>query len=303
MAYLQGQSITAADYNSLKDDVNEVYADSHAGETSESPGNYGYGETPTAATVSVTDSITAAQWTGLFSSLAACATHQGTSMGIVPSSVSIGQTIESYDGGTGLLAVISDVRANRFDVAGGQSTITSSGGKLTSSRGTSWTNQLQHIFTVDYGSNDNARHFFNTGGQIRFSGDRTGGSASNQNTIWTNFLTAMDTVTFDHTDTTPLGAGTGSSIGFFNLTSGYQTVYEYSTPSYGYVDNIIRIEAQYVSPRANGELRFRVTYISEPGPNVIDGTITSMIDEKRSTGAIVKASPTFATTTGLTAGT
>lgn len=302
MAYAQGQVITAADFNTIRTDVNDVYADNNAGSTVEANANFGYGQTAISS-VSAGQVITAAQWTSLFDAIDLSGTHQNTSTGIVPASVSAGQVITAYDGGTGLLQVVTDIRTNRLLVDASEATITTNGTKDQSTRTTAWNTQLIHEFTVDFGTYDAARHFFNTGGQIRMSADRSGGTANQPNTDWTNLLIAIGDVVFDHTETNGGGTGTSTAIGFYNLTGTFQTVYD-AAGSVPYELNTVTYEARADGGLgSSGLIRFRITYDDGETTTDIDGTFNSNVDERRSTGAITITSPTFATITEVTAGT
>ena len=307
MAYGQGNIITAndnPDFNTLATLVNEVVSDTNSGATAEASANFGYGVSPAISLVSPGDIVTAAQWTALFSAISRAATHQGTSPGIVPASVSAGQLVVAYDGATGLVQVVNNIRSNRLNVAAGQSAVTAGGTRLTSTRNTSWDNLLIHEFNVDFGSYDAARYFFNTGGQIRLSASRSGGSVSLQNDAWTSLLSNIGLVTFDHTQTTNTGStGAGSSIGFYNLTSTYQTIFN-ATPGGGYYfADQYRVEARSNGAfGSSGIVQFRISFDTVPGADVVDGTINSFVDDRRSVGAIDIAAPSYTTTTPLSSG-
>lgn len=301
MIYVASGIISAnndPDFNTLVADINEVVSDSHFGETTEGVANFGYGETidPALAVVSPGDSITAVQWTALFDKMHSCASHQGISVGDVPASVSTGDTITAFDGGTGVITILNNLVSNRLGIAGANATITSNGTKLTSQRTTAWNSDRTHEFTVTFTSYDAARHYFNTGGQIRFAGDRTGGTANTTNTNWTQLLIDIGTVIFDHTSTSA-SAGTGTAIGFYNLTDTYQTIFTKGVV--GYAGDQLLIEAKSDATfGTTGVLRFRLTYSTS---GTADGTLNSDIDEKRSTGEFVITAPVYATTIALSA--
>ncbi|SVE44608.1 uncharacterized protein METZ01_LOCUS497462, partial [marine metagenome] len=73
MAYSSTNTITAADYNSFVSTVNGVIG--------VGSGTKGYNQTALSS-VSATDQITAAHWTGLLTAVTNAATHQGTSVTI-----------------------------------------------------------------------------------------------------------------------------------------------------------------------------------------------------------------------------
>lgn len=300
MSYAQNGTITAntsPDYNTLRILINAVYADNVPGNTAENIAGYGYGKTAVPA-VAVGDVITAAQWNALFNIVEACATHTGTSLGDVPSSdVAVGSIITAFPNATtGLVKVINNIRTNKFNIAVGQYTTTTGGTKLQSQRTTAWTPQIVHEFTVDFGSYNNARYFFNSSGRIHFKFSRTGGTVVAHNTAWSTMMTDIDTVAMTRTVTTKTGTvGTTTSVGFYNLTATYQNIFTASP--IGYPTDTLVIQAKSNATfGTTGVFSFKVIMTAQ---NAMDGTITSNIDELRSTGAIVIASPTFASTVDL----
>lgn len=134
---------------------------------------------------------------------------------------------------------------------------------------------------------DDARYFFNSGGQIRFSGSRSGGAATPQNTNWTTLLSNMGTVTFDWDVTTAAGTNwTGSGIGYYDLTAGFQQLAQgVGTGAYAANDATIFGRTVDGPTGGNGDngrtLEFRVEY-NDDHSNVfsdsVTGTITSVID-------------------------
>jgi len=172
--------------------------------------------------------------------------------------------------------------------------------KITNTRTTSWTNTIQHIFTVSFSSSSAASEFFRLSGQIRFSGARYGGSANSQNTDWTGLLSGAGTVMFEKTQTTQTGTiGTPTLVGYDDLTSTYQEIFNV----YGsgvYSGDRIRIRARADSTTV---LRFEVTYYDANDGTIdqsVDGTITSVISERKHSSL---SSPTYTTTTSLSSGT
>lgn len=300
MSYAQNGTITAntsPDYNTLRILINAVYADNSPGATAESTAGYGYGKTAVTA-VAPGDVITAAQWNALFNVVETCAIHTGTSLGDVPSSdVAVGSVITAFPNATtGLIKVINNLRLNKFNIAVGQYTTTTNGTKLQSQRTTAWIPQIVHEFTVDFGSYNNARYFFNSSSRIHFKFSRTGGTVNGHNTAWSTMMTDIDTVAMNRTVTTKTGtAGTTTNTGFYNLTATYQNIFTASP--IGYPTDTLVIQAKSNATfGTTGVFSFKVIMTAQ---NAMDGTITSNIDELRSTGAVVITSPTFASTVDL----
>jgi hypothetical protein len=305
MPYGSGNIVTAADFNAIAADVNEIYADIYPGSTTESTANNGYGQTPAVATVAANDTITAAQWTALFGAIDRCATHQGTAK-TTPASVSVGALIDARAPFNVLLNDVTNIRTNKLNADAGQMTITSGGTFGTSTRTTSWSGPIQHVWDVIFTNWNQARFFFNAGGQIRIAASRTGGSSNNQNTSITNMLSGMGTIVFDHTQTTRTGAGgTATAIGFYNLTGSYQTIF--STAGTGAYTGDSYVLAAYVisGPGGSGTIRFRAT-ISQTNDGSVntlpDGTLSNLVDTRRATGALTITAPSYSLVTALSSG-
>jgi len=190
-----------------------------------------------------------------------------------------------------------DLKQGLVRILGGANySITSGGSNLTANRTISWTDPVEHIFTVGFASGSAASTFFANGGQIRLSGDRVGGSINAQNTSWTDLLNDIGTVMFAETDTSSTGTGTGTTIGYTDLTSSYQTVFTGVSAASQYTSDTYLVEALIL----NSTITFRITY-TDTFDNLIDeavdGTLTSYIDQRKSTG---DTSPIYTNITGIT---
>jgi len=185
---------------------------------------------------------------------------------------------------------------------------------LQDSRNTAWSNQLLHIFTMTFATVDDARFFFNSGGEVRIRGARAGGTASTQNTDWTNLLIAMGTITMNFEETVSSGSATVASIGYFDLTTSFQQISTRAgTGAYTTNDATIFARTQDGPSGPNGDrgriLEFRVEY-NDDHSNVfadsVDGTITSDVDILKATASLtiepIVPSTILATTTALSAG-
>lgn len=271
--------------------------------------DFGYGQTQQSNSVNVGDTITASQWTAIFDSIHKSAGHQSaTSVGNVPSSVVPGDIIAVFDDpSAGLLPVIDNVRDNRLSINPANLTTTTLGSKLQSTRPdtTTWTNQLIHELTVTFTSYDAGRYFFNTGGEIHMSAERAVGNGSGdatQNSNWDILLAQVGTVSFGINETVNDGTqGTGSSIGFYDLTGSYQQIYVHNG---AYGTDQYKVEASASGGLGtSGVFNFKITFTSDAAVQTIGGILDSNIDEKRATGTVSVPSPVFATTTEITAGT
>lgn len=166
---------------------------------------------------------------------------------------------------------------------------------LTSVRTTAWTTQVIHTFTATWVSAGERYKFFNnvesdgsTGGEIRLSSSRTGGSSNGQNTDWTTLLSAQGVNTLDATEYDSI---TTSYTQWFQATgSGAYSLNDWTVNYKKNADgSVITIQSIYNDDHVATGL----------GPDEVDGTLTSNIDEQIDDAL---TSPTYATTVALSAG-
>lgn len=314
MTYSAGNTIVATDYMSFRGanapsvsyTTNESATRKVAALIGVGYGSRGYGVTTTTlpAAIGNTTIASATMWNNLRSAMSVINTHTGSALTLQPS-VTPGSLIVANDGRPGVVNVaslISTLDTSRFNVGPGQSVSTV---MITNTRSASWTNSIYHEFVVSFGIEDRARYFFNTGGKIQLNASRTGGTVSGINTVLSNILTAMSTISINATSTTYSGTGgTASNLGYYNLTSSYQTVF--TMPGTGAFTDIsysvlARRENYNGQNGGNGStVRVRAffdisNYISE----IIDGVTESKITSFRTDGAITVTNPTFTTTVSL----
>jgi hypothetical protein len=186
---------------------------------------------------------------------------------------------------------------------------------ISQTKTTAWNGIVSCVISFQFGSANEARYFFNSGGQIRISSSRTGGTTSTQNTSWSNLLTAMGTQTFGAnnpgTDTAP-----SDGLNWYRCTSTFQTYYT-GTSSSPYGANNIQLQARVTDvannasgTAAQGEIRVLFTdgytdpVVSIPpsrsfGPDsvppddLVDGTLTVSCNLRYATGIMVPSSAVF----------
>lgn len=201
---------------------------------------------------------------------------------------------------------------------------------VTSTRTTSWGSSnepaILHQFTLTFPNETACRGFFNSGGEVKFSASRSGGTSGSsagtigsQNSNWTSLLSAMGTLTFNLDDMVSSGStGTSANKGFYELTTNNQQLYiKYGSGSYA--SNYYKIEGSVNSTTNPTVLTFNVTMRDDHalGDGIgadgidgnsddsvgyvdsVDGTIQSVIQTNRANNGIVHAAPTSATTSNL----
>ena len=323
MTYRQGEIILASDYNTFQASLLNVYDVGN--------GDAGYGQVDTGGqaavpTVAVGEIIKNVEWERFRSAAEDCSTHQGSVTFFPPASeLAVGELVEAHEfddlNAFDIDNSLAIITSNRLFFDAGSVTVFANA--LNSTRNTAWMNQLQHRFTATFPTVDDARYFFNSGGQIRFRGSRSGGTSSGQNDSWTTMFLNMGTIRFNYTETQHPSGSPGVTvfpIGYYDLTGSFQLICRVIPASggYGYVGgygtgvNEITIEARTVDgpsgPNAdNGrQLEFRVLYTdghTNPFFDMVDGTITSDIDYQKATSPLVIQTPVFASSIVLTAGT
>ena len=309
MTYAVSGLIQAGDYNGFVGNTapSSAYASSVAATDKISAligtgyGDRGYGQTTTnVAAVTTGVNVSAGQWNNLRSAMSTLNTHQGSNLTLQPT-VASGDTI-AYQ--SSIPTNISTLDTNRNLATITQMTLSS---VLTSST-TSWSGVITHVLTIDFGTADAARYFFNSGGQIRFSGSNVGGT-TDLSAIWAALLAQMGTIKMDASSTTYTGSGGSitNNIGYYGLTTSYQEIFiHYGTGgAYYYYSGTyysiqVKTNATGSTNGGNGSLiTVTITFTDAAVPGSVDGTTSSYIDEYKAGGVLTIASPVYTTTTPL----
>ncbi len=282
MAY--GDQIDDSNYNTLQDKVQLLLGTG--------TGSRGYGQVLQTADVFAGNIVTAAQWIALRNDILSVRVHQDGVQPPALASVAQGAPVDftiipNFDN------ILTVADSNRFLIASGQSSVST---KATQSTSASWSAQAQATLTITFGSSDIGRYFFNSGGKVRISSTRTGGSATAQNNAWSNFL--------NNTGIIPFGAVNTSVVNYYNLTNSYQVYYQgsLSTP---YTANYFRLEARTdVADNSSGtatQLEIRITlkddYVdpdvtsgfpagTNPPSGIVDGTLSFTVEELKASGSL-----------------
>lgn len=167
MSYAVSGLIQAADYNEFADsgtpNVNSIW--------SVGSGNRGYGQT-SLTTVNPGQLIRSQSWFDLVDAIQTSAQHQGTTINpFKDGNPSTGELI-LYE--SEMVYNISQIDVYRLNAVAQASTVAT-----VATSGSSWNNTLTYTFTVAFASHNNARYYFNAGGQIGFSFFHPTGTGSN----------------------------------------------------------------------------------------------------------------------------
>lgn len=301
--------IKEAEYNNIRNKLVSVL--------STGSGTLGYGQSVVSSAVAVGNKVTINEWAALRNDIINAYVHQN---GTNPTTVTVadGNTIRysvvdapvtTYD------TLADNIVTNRFLVAPSQSaTNVPSSPSSTSwpgAYGANWTSRIACTISVYWSNANQARWFFNSGGQVRITSSRSGGSTTTQNTQWTSILSTAGTQSFGGNNP---GTGTSPADGqnWYRLTNSFQQYYALSGSS-PYGANTYKISARVTDVISNStggaaSSQFLVEFIDnyvdpgtviQPGESVardpadfppgdsIDGTFTVSVSLLYATGVLV----------------
>ncbi len=311
----QNTLIIATDYNVIQSKIALVMGDGS--------GNKGYGQTLSSSQVAANSKISAAQWNNLRSDIVRARQHQtGTTFGSkapgdsgynsstdLPIPSAANQVKESWR--AAYLSVATDADTN-YLVSPPPTSESSRTTLVTNQVRTAvWNTTVQQTITITWSDANQARYFWNTGGQIEISSDFIPRVAGNKNTTWATMLQNMGTVKISHNTTTVTGTATTISLGFYNLGTVDNLLVQKDAPAGAYALNKFYIYGKVDSATDRKVLTLTLywaddsvapTSYPDPGFGIdeqVDGTLTSYIQCNRATGSNVSVPQPPATTTAI----
>ena len=234
MTYSVGGQIQATDYNGFAASINALWGTGTL--------ERGYGQSSTLSSVSNVNVVTATQWATLMSRIDSLSYHQtGLASGLTsPTTGNIISYITTLNGN------ITTVDTNRLSFA-------ASGSASSQSFSTTnpWATQDIREVTITWANADAMRYWFNAGGTIIFTGKNSVLAGNTKSTDWDSLFTACADVRIRAQGSAKVG-GTGTpsthnlDLGFYDLTSSYQTILEQfsTTVSGGYNLNYANFAAK-----------------------------------------------------------
>jgi hypothetical protein len=268
-----GSRIEDTDYNAIRAKIVNIMGPGS--------GQFGYGQSIVSSEVDRGFPITKDQWDALRFDILNARLHQD---GLQPTIVEAvrGQPIRynSNQPNTQYSSQSDIAIANKFNVGSGQFVIDSVN---TVVRTTPWSSSISNTLTITFGNADQARWFFNSGGRIRFTSSRSGGTTTAQNSAWSNLLSATGTKDF-------------SAVNFYNSTTTPQVLF-FNNSSSPYAQN--RYTATHRCDVANNisggatVITISISWVDgyidfnpSPPPDQVSGTLSLVVEELRASGIL-----------------
>ena len=311
--YLNKWKLHVADFNSFADDINDIVGIG--------AGHSGYGQSHLVVAKAL-EKVTTPLWDELLTSMLYAGRHQGTTLNS-PTSTSDASWPPLHE----LDSIIPTITTDIANIVGNKlnsdvSYMTATPNLISSaetyvdpagSPGTPiWTsaNQVFYEAKVTFADEDNRRHFFNSGGELRFDATLTGVDAAHaQSDDWQTMLSAIATIKLSHSSTESSASLGTPGYGFNMLTDTYQLVYTKGGTG-DYAGNQINIYAKLSGTTSvDIKISFDDVHVSDngtwsnppysgnwTGTDYVAGTLTVTLDELRavdSPNGVTLSSPTY----------
>lgn len=252
MTYAQYGLIQATDYNNFTGTTSSTDANKLNTVLGVGNGTAGYGQT-TLPNVVIDTIVSSTNWSNLISKYTLIGNHQGTAI--------TGTTVPTQGAKIEVLNPIStnltSIYTNRLNAAS-QAASTA----YTTTNATTWASSITFTHTVTFPSADQARYFFNAGGQLAVTFSHPTGTGINP--LWNALATACGTIVISapssgtatiagtsYNGVTKIG-GSGSTtvlstnIGYYGLTTSYVQIFKQiaSTGLSKYLTSFISVSAK-----------------------------------------------------------
>jgi hypothetical protein len=304
--------ITAARINNLQSSISLILGSGS--------GQNGYGQSVTSVPVTNTGDIaTAADMNAIYADILTARVHQVgagdigiaevvQNLNVVAEDTSfnvsdLGVTTVDPDGFkkgiTDFETLMTQVQSDKASIHTSQAALEPG---VASARSTTWNGLIYHEVAVTFSSADARRFFFNTGGELRLTANNTGASTP-KGLDWTALCSELGIIKLNSSATTTTGTGSGTSIGNYDLTSNFQSIYQkVGTGSYSgvYAGNLYTIKARSdIDTRIIFRIEFNDVVFDNNVDNNVDGRIESVIQHYRASGGVTVNAPTYYNTQAL----
>jgi len=190
--------------------------------------------------------------------------------------------------------LMTNIETDKFLVHNSQASLEAA---INSVRTSNWNGLIYHEVAVTFTDADARRHFFNTGGQLRFNAQNTL-SSTPKGLDWAALCSEIGTVVFAYNSTTSTGDGSGTAIGNYQLDGSSQIIYQKvgsGTYSGIYAGNLYTIKARLDGTnRIIFRIEFNDVVVDPVIDNNVDGRLESIVQHYRATGSYVSvAAPSY----------
>jgi hypothetical protein len=223
MAYASGGVISATDYNNLAwggtQGTYTAVTKNIAYVMGVGSGAVGYGQTITAInTVAGAATVTATQWSGLLTLLNGALGHQSGAGALLSGNYTAGQTI-TYFANVNTAVTTINTNAALYNAQGATTTGANFDVTVSSTTGLS---SYTVDRTVTFASANQARYFFNAGGQLNLRLSTVNSADSGAENSFARLVTGLGGVGFKNTSNTGR-TGSGITLNTNNTALGYRT--------------------------------------------------------------------------------
>lgn len=279
--------IMAADYNVIQSKIAQILG--------VGLDDYGYSQVVSSRSVVELTSVTATHWTNLRTDILKARQHQTGANETGNLSLANNTTLITNSTFSQYQDMIDIIDINRLVTPpANQSTRDN---MAIETHTAPWNTQISHTATINFVDAETARKFFNTGSSIDISATRSGGATGSKNSSWTTMLANMGIISFRRDSSNITGTGTVSQdIGWSNLTTTDQLLFQKLTETPTYSPNQYDIYVRRGITVA--QIVFSIYFKDLSGqPNqpwgideLVDGTLTSLIQAYRASGTNVSVS-------------
>jgi len=309
----QNTLILATDYNVIQSKIALVMGTGS--------GTTGYGQTLASSQVAAnTNKVSVLQWNNLRSDIVRARQHQtGNTIGSkapgdsgytagadLPIPTAASQVKESWR--AAYLSMATDAETNALTAPPPVGESSRVNLIPNTSRSAVWNTSVQQTITVTWPTANDARYYWNSGGQIEISSDFIPRVAGLKNTTWVTMLQSMGVIKIGITATTTTGSGTAIALGFNNMGAIDNLLFQKDAPAGAYANNKFYILGRVDSTSDRKQLILTVVWddasippVSTPDPGFqvdeqVDGVLTSYVQSNRATGSNVSVPLPSATT-------
>lgn len=265
MSYVAGDKILDQEYNNFLNSSSTPKGINYTFGTGAN--QWGLGQTALNA-VAVGDTITAAQWNSLFAAMDNVANHTNDTLTSTDAK-SAGDVIAVK------AALETDLGTLASSVANGcpnATALSTSAALQTSASSTRYAGSHIVEHSITFNNANEARWFFNAGGKIQINITRTGNggaTATSKDTSVSDLITGLGNFQLKSQTSSRSGTGEtvstdGTNIGFYDLTTSYQTILELTQDSGTYTSMYFKVEAKADAAAGSAQVVTIQTSIVDP---------------------------------------